>query len=446
MKKISMIKEKNKGITLIALVITIILLLILAGISISMLSGENSILIQAINSGDKSRGGEIQEKVILEATNNAGVDYVSGTKKDREQVINELHENGKLKDEEVEKLKESDTITIGGITIDFGVLENNTSSEKLVKMFQNAVQDGCTNADGKCTRKSHLHIGDYVNYSVPTSGEYTVPTDKVGINEPQTYLIEQNQLNWRVLGLEGTGDSKYIKLIAGTPMKKSKIDKSGINEENPYLFMKGAKAYVNSIEQLNNICSICKNEALATNAKSITMDDIDKLTGVTTDEKKRYYNLDYYNGGKNFGDSYNISNQYTPESWLNSKRTTVKGTVNGYYYTINSQEKDYPYINMDNLRIYNMLFDNVLYGSERPYWLATNGTSEINQYVFFDMGYAYRNNEIVMAGTRVIFISSGYEVEFGFGVRPVVYLKPEVTNEQCSKIPDRNEIEWNVGT
>ena len=36
----------NKGITLIALVITIIVLLILAGISISMLSGENGILTQ----------------------------------------------------------------------------------------------------------------------------------------------------------------------------------------------------------------------------------------------------------------------------------------------------------------------------------------------------------------------------------------------------------------
>lgn len=39
-------REKNKelGITLIALVITIIVLLILAGISISMLTGDNGIL------------------------------------------------------------------------------------------------------------------------------------------------------------------------------------------------------------------------------------------------------------------------------------------------------------------------------------------------------------------------------------------------------------------
>ena len=37
----------NKGITLIALVITIIILLILAGISIAMITGENGILTKA---------------------------------------------------------------------------------------------------------------------------------------------------------------------------------------------------------------------------------------------------------------------------------------------------------------------------------------------------------------------------------------------------------------
>ena len=41
--------NKNKGITLIALVITIIVLLILAGVSIAMLTGQNGILSQAQN-------------------------------------------------------------------------------------------------------------------------------------------------------------------------------------------------------------------------------------------------------------------------------------------------------------------------------------------------------------------------------------------------------------
>ena len=40
--------KNNKGITLIALVITIIVLLILAGISIAMLTGENGILTNSV--------------------------------------------------------------------------------------------------------------------------------------------------------------------------------------------------------------------------------------------------------------------------------------------------------------------------------------------------------------------------------------------------------------
>ena len=58
-------KSKNKGITLIALVITIIVLLILAGISISMLSGDNSILRRATQAKETSNEAEIRERIHL---------------------------------------------------------------------------------------------------------------------------------------------------------------------------------------------------------------------------------------------------------------------------------------------------------------------------------------------------------------------------------------------
>ena len=41
-------KQCNKGITLIALVITIIVLLILAGVSIATLAGENGIMLSKL--------------------------------------------------------------------------------------------------------------------------------------------------------------------------------------------------------------------------------------------------------------------------------------------------------------------------------------------------------------------------------------------------------------
>ena len=56
---------KNKGITLIALVITIIVLLILAGVSIAMLTGENGILTQAKKAKEETEKAQQEEQDIL---------------------------------------------------------------------------------------------------------------------------------------------------------------------------------------------------------------------------------------------------------------------------------------------------------------------------------------------------------------------------------------------
>ena len=59
------LKRKEKGITLIALVITIIVLLILAGVSIAMLTGENGILTQAQNAKEKTELSSEKEGIEL---------------------------------------------------------------------------------------------------------------------------------------------------------------------------------------------------------------------------------------------------------------------------------------------------------------------------------------------------------------------------------------------
>ena len=59
------LKESEKGITLIALVITIIVLLILAAVSIAMLTGENGILKKASTAKEKHQISEAKEKIEL---------------------------------------------------------------------------------------------------------------------------------------------------------------------------------------------------------------------------------------------------------------------------------------------------------------------------------------------------------------------------------------------
>ena len=58
--------KNNKGITLIALVITIIVLLILAGVSIAMLTGDNGILTKATESTKATDLAEVLERINME--------------------------------------------------------------------------------------------------------------------------------------------------------------------------------------------------------------------------------------------------------------------------------------------------------------------------------------------------------------------------------------------
>ena len=109
-----MMKEQ-KGITLIALVITIIVLLILAGVSIAMLTGENGILTKATTAKTKTIEAELKEQVSLalgeiiadqettnivapaEKTNGVAVGYTNG-------ILKNWHENGINTIEAVEQM------------------------------------------------------------------------------------------------------------------------------------------------------------------------------------------------------------------------------------------------------------------------------------------------------------------------------------------------------
>ena len=92
-------KEKSKsakeiGITLIALVITIIVLLILAGISMAMLTGNNGILTKATTAKEKTKEAQIRESVELMVQ-----DYNIGKHTGEDENIKEYFQNQASKGE-----------------------------------------------------------------------------------------------------------------------------------------------------------------------------------------------------------------------------------------------------------------------------------------------------------------------------------------------------------
>ena len=441
-------KSKETGITLIALVVTIVVLLILAGVSISMLTGENGVITQAQKAKEETEIAEEKEAVQIAYTGAMGEKYdpdsitASDIQKQLDANGTKATASGNIK---VKFTKSGRIYKINGSKISGPYEKTETGEKTLVEMYEQAVEDGCTNSDGSCTDEDHLHIGDYVEYTNPTSGTYTVTANTLGIASAQRYDVSLNQLNWRVMGIDSTTGG--IKIMASQPLKKSNDDGTALNSD-PYLWMYGAKSYINSITELNNICKMYTTEYGT--ARSMTQEDVNELTGVTTTEAIKKYNMDAYDGYKNYGDTYSYSNQYTPESWLNNKTTTtVSGTVDGYYYTVNSKyADDAPYVTMSNTRAYNMLFKNTDFrycgsGHGRHYWLASLGVRAGSSSARFGPGWLVSYSGVSTACTYGVFYSDGDEYENFAAVCPVVSLESDVKNTEVPKIDDITETDWN---
>ena len=91
--------QNNNGITLIALVITIIVLLILAGVSIATLTGKNGILTQSENAKTETTKAEARERIQLETA--ASFDNTGKYNVDR--AIEKLKNNAKIPASDITK-------------------------------------------------------------------------------------------------------------------------------------------------------------------------------------------------------------------------------------------------------------------------------------------------------------------------------------------------------
>ena len=164
--------SKENGITLIALVVTIVVLLILAGVSVNALFGNSGII-----------------KKSQEAQN----------------VMNKAKENDE---------KEINTLT--------NWLENQVN--------------GTTEIESKCLTTAEaimqgLKIGDYVNYPVGYINVGTFVNNSSG--EIKGNYPQDNYAGWRVLSIEGEGSETYIRLIsAGVPLNYYHYDTSATTVTN----------------------------------------------------------------------------------------------------------------------------------------------------------------------------------------------------------------------
>ena len=154
-------KQNQKGITLIALVITIIVLLILAGITINLTVGQNGILNRAQEAGKNYKESEVRENVELALLDLQTEVIFDNQDLTVEYALNKLEEKGVFEEIDIEE----QTGITGGYVITLGYDENGNV------IIVDMVPDGVVRIQAKVITKGYTKGPVEISVSVKTKGE-----------------------------------------------------------------------------------------------------------------------------------------------------------------------------------------------------------------------------------------------------------------------------------
>ena len=395
-RKMQELKEE-RGITLLALIITVVIMIILASVTISITLGEGGIINQAKEAAENTKdSAQREQEEIANLTS-----YLEGL---NAKTVVEAFNAGELQvGDYVDYVPDAhDPVTVG------------------------------TDETGFTDREGYLRTTD------------------------QTYSQDTENTHWRVLGLSENGQNL---MLLGSQLRKDGWEQSEEEYERAigqYLFLEGATGYLNAVDTLNKICSLYHNSTLAQETRSIKIEDINRALGgieVTYPEEGNpgpgTVTLATDSSGTNIGrttyyPSYTYkAGDYSPESYPSevSDQIGTKVSENEYSYGI----WDYSYLQSLGATIsergYNMLFEETISPDDyvKDYWLAFHEIGGGFENIKFGLGVVSSGD----VGTiSELFASYGYGDSSFFAVRPVIVLKSGVTVNDLHKIADQTEEEW----
>ena len=430
--------KKEKGITLIALVITIIVLLILAGVTIATLTGDNGILGKANEAKTTNDEEKAKEQIKIA-------------------VMGSYGDDGKLNYDDLKQ-------NLGQI----GITGLPDTASYPLKVTLDGVK-ATIKENGEVEFGKTIEVGDYVDYN-PTLGAntgdltYTSTTDKTGASSDQEFnaaTYKSAGYGWRVLGVK----NGKIRLISEEFIGPGK-DKEIYIGNRTYYNLKGQKGYINGIEELNKISGIFGHGKGAEKATSITVEDINEITGynpeTAKDGKGQFYEygnkVTYTRGegsalsssatnGKTWSGTESTFNYYDKASKTFKALTSGNIQITSTYYeyeptTLGTDRLAKPLQGVDENgtfnEIYKMIFGdwertekNGYYrnftgtGTEPRYWLASDYAYAYGSTVDWGLRYVYEGDVYYSSLCE----SYGYEYSRSFGVRPVVSLKSDISLE-----------------
>ena len=372
--------KENKGITLIALIITIILLLILVGVSINLAIKGN-----LFGSAEKAVSGT-NDKVVQEQTR---VDELMG-ELERVESQNAVH-NWQYTDSTRAKIR---------------------CACARCKAFN----------DGDSTGRT-LSIGQQIGETESKTGSTSITSAKSGYDSDQTLALNAEETKWVVFGYEDK-------------------DNDGLNEvlllttEHPTtnkIAFQGAAAYNNVVEEINRMCK----ELYGTNARGMTIEDVNRVLGYTPAGGMYNLNSKWNTTGnlttklKDLGDmwtaiknnNHNVTDYsgeyYDPShpKGINDNGATLgEYVLDGYWYAV--------YDVSSNTSI---VAKAMIFGSSETnygYWLASRGVIAYSDYASFVPGRVFGGVAGSYGGS---FSSDGVaEGDGGYYLRPLVSLTSEI--------------------
>lgn len=388
MKKL--IIRDRKGITLIALVITIIVLLLLAGISISMLSGQDGILNKASSAKKLNKEQSIIEQIKLSVQSamlegEGSVDFQT-LKQEMNTIgykdINSLPAEIKIGDKKI-------IITLDGNVIEFSELE--TISKQI-------------------TSKNY---GDTIRYSVDISNDVKLDEWRIFYkNEKGVYIITKNYI-----------PNSYIRTRNSNVRTKGDYeiawDRSTIDQ-----YTTSVSAIDGSIAQLFELSWVNNYQDETTPSAAGVACLLDQ--NIWTDlVKSELANV----GGKAIGGP-------TVEMWIkswNEKYENIDGTLgfsiakNGYSVFGQKEDKSKYNLTKENMQIkegYKVSEENNLYfpnkTSSRYYLASSHNFWGMMMYARYDGAVGYYGSNAFMD------VSTSSSPENWGSLRPVVFIPADV--------------------
>lgn len=375
--------KKNSGITLIALVITIVIMLIIATISVTMLAGDNSLIH---NAGEAKEGVEEKnEKDII----NLAVTTVMNNNEFGELIASEL--KTELESNYEDKIDNVD-ISSDNVEVTF----------KSGRMY-------LVGTDGSLiqpTERTGIEIGSYVDYEpdVPNTIEYPHTTlDTYSGSTKNTTDITQDILNWQVLRIYKDGSMDFI----GSTTSKS-------------IYFNGILGYTNGVYLMDDICkTLYSRNANGIEARSVDLEDFEYWLNQSTSgvSSRDSYTIDGYT----YGDSatYTSHNKYPPfYKTQTSESDPGSLSTNSSYATDGDLIVEQTFYNIA-INNENFLDGYKALSSSKTYWLGSRFAHCTSTNVFFGL-----HNTDTNIGSMGQFSSTGSSnYVYNNRLRPVVHLK-----------------------